>query len=278
MYVVRTQAGPARRHPGGRQCTREAHAGPAHEAPSHGQLAGGPRGGEAGQAEHQHPVGHVQKRRGNEAHGSASPQTGAWLPLLDRVLPRASKEQAGGRPVERAWGQTARVPENLSPGYWRERKGCGGKRGSCAETGRLPQGPRDALGRGCPGEDGVWLVGVFVSGWRQDRRIHCVIQKSFPWVVGLPDHEPGGFQKASSPFPGSQLPLPSRGAAPLPPSRPSHAPPDPGSTQRTQIPRWGRNIFETFASATSKHPKSHFGPPLGSTLKSTGLYALKRWV
>lgn len=102
------------------------------------------------------------------------------------------------------------VTVGLCPGYRQEGKVHAGKgmgamlRRACSiRTGvkcwvtRVGLGDRGRcpLGRGWGREP----LCIRTSGWRQDKRMYYVIQKSFLWVAGVPDHEPGGFQSSTSP-------------------------------------------------------------------------------
>lgn len=181
--------------------------------------------------------------------------------FLEPVLPRAYKEKCN----QACWACQGTVVVEGD--------------GSHAEKGLLHQNWHAVLGGllsgvghrwGPPEEDGGQgaSVGNFTSGRRQEKRMHCVTQKSFLWVAGLPDHEPGGFQKGSSAFPSHGFLRPSSWAAPHPPSYPSHGASSPKQNglyaeninfsypqfflnvvsilstliNTTQIPHWGKKI------------------------------------
>lgn len=144
-----------------------------------------------------------------------------------------------------------RVTAGECPGYREESKVHTGKgtgatlrRASPIRTGikcwvtsrvGLGHGGRCPLGRGWGREPQC----LCTSGWRRDKRMNYVTQKSFLWVAGVPDHEPGGFQRRTSPSPAPGSLWPSRpgSASPagiprtLSPSQRLHA----GSSQKRLI-------------------------------------------
>lgn len=77
---------------------------------------------------------------------------------------------------------------------------------------------RCPLGRGWGREP----LCIRTLGWRQNKRMYYVIQKSFLWVAGVPDHEPGGFQRSTSPSLAPSSLRPSGLAAPPPQSSLTH--------------------------------------------------------